>query len=52
MVPVARAPQDPHQPANASGVTEQRNQASWITGLAPVGHRRGKEAAFWWQEYP
>lgn len=37
---------------NASGLRGQKKLASWITGLAPVGNRRGKKAAFWWQEYP
>lgn len=35
---------------NASALTEKRQLASWITGLArPVGNRREK-AAFWWQD--
>lgn len=37
---------------NASALTEKRKLARWVTGLVPVGNRRGKKAAFWWQEYP
>lgn len=36
---------------NASALKENGKLARWVIGLTPVGNRRGKKAAFWWQEY-
>lgn len=36
---------------DASALKEKGKLARWVTGLTPVGNRRGKKAAYWWQEY-
>lgn len=49
MVPVARAPQDPHQPAECFCLDRKETAGKLDYRAWPVGNRREK-AAFWWQD--
>lgn len=44
VVPVAKAPQDPHSPAKCLCLDRREGKlARWAAGIAPVANRRGKE---------